>query len=1025
MQRGEKRNRPLLSVIVPVYNTEKFLEKCLYSICNQSYKNIEIICVDDASPDGSAAIISRFAEKDERIRRIRHEENQGLLRARLTGISAAKGKYIAFVDSDDYISCDWFRPLVDRAENDGADMAVGNTVMTDEAGKRTYYNYFRSLTVNRAPLEGEEVLKTFLSQHGGCFLWHTVWNKIYRGELLKNAAPFLEEAPVPLVMGEDIAFSSVVWSRAGKVSFCDNDCYFYLRHGAASTSNTLPPDRIRKNVKDIADVFRFIGQYFERIGRAQEAEKDLEAFREKYFRIWSGNLRAAGMQSDKEAVSLLLQGFSKGALGEVRANEFWFYEASTEWDEKFEELRYKLRAKDVEVVSFDIFDTLICRPFWEPGDLLFFVGQHLKDIFRDAETFRAVRLEAEDKCRAAARAVYGGEDVTLSEIYGYMKEAFGFTEGEVCRMQEEEEKAELRFCYPREAGQTLFSLARAEGKRIFLISDMYLGEDTVRTLLSRCGYDGYEELFLSSSKRKLKGSGKLYRAALRKAGCLPSKVLHIGDNWSADIVAAERTGMRALFLPKATETYTNNISNIYTGDAFAKIYLGCHRDADSRGLIGQMSLRCLFACAANAFFDNPFRSFNSASQYNADPYFVGVTALGMHLFGLACWIRDIAERCGYDKIFFLARDGALAFRAYELLFGEDGRAAYFYANRRTLLPYAVRAPRDLYGIERYTDLEKTTPADILELFQSVCSPLTVEKLAQYRRRGVDPSEPFRTKERFFRFASAMAELSFDEKKAEKARSEASAAFRRIFAGNCACFDAGYSGRLQKIICELAGRRVDALYIHTNGYESERVAAEGGFGIRSFYGYTPNITSVLREYIISDPSPAAEGYRVRDGILEVLFGSGREENTEAEDYAVREMQRGALDFCAFLKQRLGGLLGGLYFRPQEISLPFENFLLDAAPFDRGMFSAANVEDRVYGGYGSMSFREIWEWHLAGLPQQASAPPARQAAPPERQYPFLQNRSKLAKALFYWSFDRGAFREKMYARRAVRKERRKNG
>ena len=174
MQRGEKRNKPLLSVIVPVYNTEKFLEKCLYSICNQSYKNIEIICVDDASPDGSAAVIARFAERDGRVRRIRHEENQGLLRARLTGISAAKGKYIAFVDSDDYISCDWFRPLVDRAENDGADMAVGNTVMTDEAGKRTYYNYFRSLTVNRAPLEGEEVLKTFLSQHGGCSLYNAV-----------------------------------------------------------------------------------------------------------------------------------------------------------------------------------------------------------------------------------------------------------------------------------------------------------------------------------------------------------------------------------------------------------------------------------------------------------------------------------------------------------------------------------------------------------------------------------------------------------------------------------------------------------------------------------------------------------------------------------------------------------------------------------------------------------------------------------------------------------------------------------
>ena len=75
-------------------------------------------------------------------------------------------------------------------------------------------------------------------------------------------------------------------------------------------------------------------------------------------------------------------------------------------------------------------------------------------------------------------------------------------------------------------------------------------------------------------------------------------------------------------------------------------------------------------------------------------------------------------------------------------------------------------------------------------------------------------------------------------------------------------------------------------IHTNGYESERVAAEGGFGIRSFYGYTPNITSVLREYIISDPSPAAAGYRVRDCIPTVFFSRGREENTQEGDQAGR-------------------------------------------------------------------------------------------------------------------------------------------
>ena len=101
---------PLISVIIPVYNVEKYLRRCLDSVIAQTYQNLEIICVDDGSIDDSGKICDQYAVRDARIKVI-HQENQGLSAARNRGIDAADGEYIAFVDSDDYILEDMFERL--------------------------------------------------------------------------------------------------------------------------------------------------------------------------------------------------------------------------------------------------------------------------------------------------------------------------------------------------------------------------------------------------------------------------------------------------------------------------------------------------------------------------------------------------------------------------------------------------------------------------------------------------------------------------------------------------------------------------------------------------------------------------------------------------------------------------------------------------------------------------------------------------------------------------------------------------
>ena len=116
----------LISVIVPVYNCDRYLPKCLDSILSQSYKNIEIICIDDKSTDNSLGICETYSEKDKRIRIIKRKSNGGLSCARNMGIDASKGDYIAFVDSDDWIDKDFIKVLYENMVDNDADLSVAS-----------------------------------------------------------------------------------------------------------------------------------------------------------------------------------------------------------------------------------------------------------------------------------------------------------------------------------------------------------------------------------------------------------------------------------------------------------------------------------------------------------------------------------------------------------------------------------------------------------------------------------------------------------------------------------------------------------------------------------------------------------------------------------------------------------------------------------------------------------------------------------------------------------------------------------
>ena len=176
-------NRPLISVVVPVYNTEKYLKHCIMSITCQTYRNLEILLVDDGSDDSSGIICDELAKTDDRICVI-HQENAGLSAARNSGIDIAKGEYIGFVDSDDYIASDMYEKLMNMIRCSEADMAVCSFTYVDDQ-YQDIENWHPESPLKDEILCPEKYIERWLSCGYG---WYYVvaWNRLYNRKLFEH-----------------------------------------------------------------------------------------------------------------------------------------------------------------------------------------------------------------------------------------------------------------------------------------------------------------------------------------------------------------------------------------------------------------------------------------------------------------------------------------------------------------------------------------------------------------------------------------------------------------------------------------------------------------------------------------------------------------------------------------------------------------------------------------------------------------------------------------------------------------------
>lgn len=931
----------LLSIIIPVYNVEKYISRCLDSVLGQTYRNIEVIVVNDASPGNIIEICNDYSF-DERLKLVNCIKNKGLFHARLEGAKIAKGEYIAFLDGDDYVTVDHYRSLILDAEKNKSDIVVGNTIHQRKNGTKFIYNLHEQC-LDFEILENDDIKDAYFGQKGLCYSWHTVWNKIYHKTLWNRALQYYEKISSHIIMTEDIAFSTVLFYLAKKVTRVKSGGVYYCENEGASTdSEGISFAKYSKNIQDIKNVFSFVESFLEGCNAEQKYKYLFDEFKKYYARMWRelGESSFHGLQHRK--VKEMMDEFYPNYTSYTTHDDHFFSSIESSWNRGIENIKEEIVSAKNKIISFDIFDTLIYRNLYRPEDLFLLMEKEWIEESKGNLAFFDMRIQSEKEARKKLHQIYPQfEDVTLDEIYSEMERLFCLPEGLSTILKNREISLEIEMCYPRKTAKELFELAKYIGKTIVITSDMYLSEENIIRILEKTGYTGYTKLFVSSSVRKTKYNTSLFRHMLNELQVSPSDVLHVGDNWQVDIEKSSALGMNNCFFPKAMEVLENKIKGTKTNSCGYLGYNLVNRLFDMESIRRSLAYRTMLSIVANQYFDNPYRSFNEYSDLNADAYLIGYYPLAMHMISLIEWIRDMTLNSNYSSISFLARDGYLPYLAMkntEKYQESCVDSRYIYISRKMVLPHICENKQDLFHlpIEKYNH----TPGTVLELLD-FCSKNFDEGLL--KEHGFFLNVPFHNEEQFRAFIEFFIEHLYDGEKHKIEKDKIEKYYQSKLREVNLCFDMGYSGRIQSALCKAVGRSLDVLFVYSDKKNSTRNSKKDNYHIFNLYPFVAKTSGAIREHIFSSTLGSAIG--IDENGKEML--ENREKDFQ-EVFIVNMIQKGALEFINRFY-----FLFHTYFQIFDIkdnlflSIPFESFLNESKDIDIKVFSSTYFEDTVYG------------------------------------------------------------------------------
>ncbi len=1015
-----------VSVIVPCYNSANFLEQSIRCLFSQYYANIEIVCVDDGSTDNTAEVLKSLSEGRDNFKIVTLQQNRGLFNARIQGVAASSGEYIAFMDSDDLITKNWISFLLRKAVATDADIVFGDMRKKGKVPNKSidpkrccYYN-LDPLRYTDLDTDGKGVLDLFMKTHGLCSHYHYVWNKLLKRDLWNKALPdllSLNSSREHLVMGEDIAFSATLFLFAEKVVNIHNAYYIYCIHDDQSV-DTSNINKYKKNISDLVAVFDYLDSVLERHGYGEKYSRERMLFRQRYGMIYTRLARE--LLLPKTLVKYVSDTFRQDEIEDLTdiKSELFLNQMTNvaAIDDVYFSLLDKIYSPSNKVVSFDVFDTLVVRPFAKPLDIFVSLNKPFTDLFgiMSYVDFASIRHNSEERCHKLWKALKRGmEEPCLEDIYDEIASTYGYDREKLRVIQNLEIENEIKYSFPRKSACELFEIAKEAGKKVILVSDMYLPRECIEAILNKCGIYGYDKLYISNEYHLTKHSGRLYRvvASNLKEFASPEQILHIGDNYDSDVKRASEAGFAVQHFPSAIGLLQGRNPGIYTGRSFRKIFEIADRYTDMNlSYYSYFGLRSCLAVAANKIFDFPYVSFNANSDLNADPSIVGYYIVGMHIFSLARWLINNTRGKGVRKIHFAARDGYLIKQAYDIL--SEGlenvpESNYIRVSRKSFAIADIAGFNDIHSVVQKLNYASQTPDSIFELFKPVMSLRARNEYDKFSNENKSLCETrFVDRDQFAAFMNDFYRTYLEDADFASYREAVKNYFGSIFSPDDVFFDVGYSGRVELVLNKLLGFKIRSFYIHANNEYLDKRCSLGDIENTCFYNYKPVVTGVVREHIISELAPSTIGYTITDGRFEPVFD--KFDINYPTVFVTDIVQKNAVKFVKDMRVAFGKDAVDIFARDYELSRPFEYYLHYSRSFDRNIFGDLEFEDDMGEGHKVRGI-DFWNRSLARI--QADAP----AVYKEPLYPSkVRRKNKLMRALYLFVYDRKMFIKKLKAK-----------
>lgn len=596
--------------------------------------------------------------------------------------------------------------------------------------------------------------------------------------------------------------------------------------------------------------------------------------------------------------------------------------------------------RSVDVVTFDVFDTVLERPFENYETLFELIAPEVKLLTGIPEE---AFIDLRRRSRALAESRKTGEEIPLAARYGAVLEAAGCPQDTSATLAAYEFGADFALLRPRPLGKELYELAVSMGKRIAFVSDIYYSTKQVRALLDGAGFDRVpSQVFTSCDEGLLKHSGTLYPHVLQALRVDAAQVLHIGDNLHSDVEMARQSGLHALHLPQAGETFAQR-SHLSSQLKFDKPIT----QSVVRGLV------------AKKFFDVPGSGLG-ATWAGGQPRQFGYAVAGPMMHGFAQWVLSQAAAQGLDRVYFLARDGDIVKQVYDALARTSSTPAvpskYLLASRRSVNVAAVRSLEDALALLSVN----FTPCSVGALLRARYGlelrgdePGAEGALQAAGYQGLKDTADFKLHQaRLKTLVTKLWPLIDENCKTER---QALLAYYQqeglLDEGRFAVVDIGHNGTMQMSLSELTGKALDGFYfvtyagikdVHARGLRASGYVAQGLDGKASKHPYANYL--LMFEMLFLNDKGSFVRMKEKGGVLSPVF---QPLDGEASRVAfIRQVHEGAVEFAQDASRACRGLPGFEIKGPESIAA-YVAMLRNPSVPDARMFEGVAFEN-VYSG-----------------------------------------------------------------------------